>query len=200
MNVVGLSPHAFGMWASKQHSISPFGGAGTTGVDYYDILGVHETADQDEIRRAYRKQALLWHPDKKSADCKEEATERFKAINAAYDTLSDEARRSEYNAKRAAAANSGSARPEKNVSLGKAWEIFMSFIISATMKQFEQSGGGSGDLVRLLSSVGVAVVLPAAARGSGGVALVAITVALLNHQGAISIYRDLNEDEKVAFS
>jgi len=55
--------------------------------DYYDILGVSKDATQDEIKKAYRKQALEWHPDKHK-DNKEAAEKRFKEINEAYQILS----------------------------------------------------------------------------------------------------------------
>ncbi|KAL9969624.1 hypothetical protein ACROYT_G021859 [Oculina patagonica] len=60
------------------------------GKDYYKILGVPKTAKDDEIKKAYRKLALKWHPDKnKSAD----AEEKFKEISEAYDVLSDKEKR-----------------------------------------------------------------------------------------------------------
>jgi DnaJ-class molecular chaperone len=63
--------------------------------DYYDILGVSKDASQDEIKTAYRKQALEWHPDKHK-DNKEAAEKRFKEINEAYQVLSDKEKRSAY--------------------------------------------------------------------------------------------------------
>lgn len=63
--------------------------------DYYDVLGVSKGASQDEIKKAYRKQALEWHPDKHK-DNKEEAEKRFKEINAAYQVLSDTEKRRAY--------------------------------------------------------------------------------------------------------
>jgi len=61
--------------------------------DYYDILGVPKNASSEEIKRAYRKLALEWHPDRnKSA----EAEERFKEINEAYEVLSDPKKRQTY--------------------------------------------------------------------------------------------------------
>ena len=51
-------------------------------------LGVSKTATDDEIKKAYRKLALKWHPDK-NQDKKEEATEKFKTICEAYEVLSD---------------------------------------------------------------------------------------------------------------
>jgi molecular chaperone DnaJ len=63
--------------------------------DYYDILGVSKSASSDEIKKAYRKQALEWHPDRHRDD-KEAAERRFKEINEAYQILSDKGKRSAY--------------------------------------------------------------------------------------------------------
>jgi len=60
------------------------------GKDYYKVLGVPKTAKEDEIKKAYRKLALKWHPDKnKSAG----AEEKFKEISEAYDVLSNKEKR-----------------------------------------------------------------------------------------------------------
>lgn len=64
-------------------------------ADYYDILGVDKNATAEEIKRAYRKQALEWHPDK-HPDNKEAAEKRFKEINEAYQILSDPEKRRAY--------------------------------------------------------------------------------------------------------
>jgi DnaJ-class molecular chaperone len=63
--------------------------------DYYDILGVSKDASQDEIKKAYRRQAVEWHPDKHTDD-KEAAEKRFKEINEAYQVLSDTQKRQAY--------------------------------------------------------------------------------------------------------
>jgi molecular chaperone DnaJ len=62
--------------------------------DYYEILGVPETATAKDITRAYRKLARELHPDKNPGDTA--AEERFKAVSAAYDVLGDESKRAEY--------------------------------------------------------------------------------------------------------
>ena len=59
--------------------------------NYYDILGVSKTASVDEIKRAYRKLAHKYHPDKGDGD---EA--RFKEINEAYQVLGDSQKRQQY--------------------------------------------------------------------------------------------------------
>lgn len=78
--------------------------------DYYDILGVVKGASSAEIKKAYRKQAIEWHPDKHKSD-KEAAEKRFKEINEAYQILSDSQKRQAYDQfGHAAFAPGGAAR------------------------------------------------------------------------------------------
>mmetsp|Transcript_40968 Transcript_40968/g.122313 ORF Transcript_40968/g.122313 Transcript_40968/m.122313 type:complete len:484 (-) Transcript_40968:459-1910(-) len=62
---------------------------------YYDILGVAEDAPEEHIKKAYRRQALKWHPDR-NMENKEEAEEKFKEVAQAYETLSDPEKRRLY--------------------------------------------------------------------------------------------------------
>ena len=62
--------------------------------DYYEVLGVGKDADAKEIKKAYRKLAMKYHPDKNPGD--KDAEEKFKEINEAYEVLSDEEKRSTY--------------------------------------------------------------------------------------------------------
>jgi molecular chaperone DnaJ len=63
--------------------------------DYYQILGVDRKAEADEIKKAYRKLAMKWHPDQ-NKDNAAQAEEKFKEINEAYDVLKDEQKRAAY--------------------------------------------------------------------------------------------------------
>jgi molecular chaperone DnaJ len=62
--------------------------------DYYKVLGVGKNASDEEIKKAYRKLARKYHPDRNQGD--KQAEERFKEISAAYDTLSDADKRKQY--------------------------------------------------------------------------------------------------------
>uniref|UniRef100_A0A8C1S492 DnaJ heat shock protein family (Hsp40) member B6b n=1 Tax=Cyprinus carpio TaxID=7962 RepID=A0A8C1S492_CYPCA len=63
--------------------------------DYYEILGVTKNTSHDDIKKAYRKKALKWHPDK-NPNNKEQAEKMFKEISEAYEVLSDENKRRQY--------------------------------------------------------------------------------------------------------
>ncbi len=63
--------------------------------DYYKILGVERSAEKSEIKTAYRKLAMEYHPDRNQGDKK--AEEKFKEINEAYQVLSDPEKRAKYN-------------------------------------------------------------------------------------------------------
>ena len=80
----------------------------TTGKrDYYDVLNVHRTASEEEIKKAFRKLALEFHPDRNRS---EGAEERFKEVNEAYQILSDSKKRSDYNRFGHAAVGSNGGR------------------------------------------------------------------------------------------
>ncbi|MGL5228836.1 MAG: molecular chaperone DnaJ [Bacteroidales bacterium] len=79
----------------------------STKRDYYEVLGVTKTATADEIKKAYRKKAIQFHPDKNPGN--KEAEEKFKEAAEAYEVLSDENKRARYDQFGHAGMNGGSA-------------------------------------------------------------------------------------------
>ena len=65
------------------------------GKDFYDTLGIPRGANETEIKKAYRKLAMKWHPDK-NVEGKEQAEKKFKAVSEAYEVLSDPEKRQMY--------------------------------------------------------------------------------------------------------
>jgi len=84
-------------------------------MDYYKVLGVNKNASDSEIKKAYRKLAVRWHPDK-NPDNQEEADKKFKEIAEAYNVLSDKEKRKLYDTygKDGVNGNSGGFKPGQN--------------------------------------------------------------------------------------
>lgn len=64
--------------------------------DLYDVLGVSRDATPEEVKRAYHKLALKWHPDKHNGDDKKSAEDKFKKVTEAYTVLSNDEKRAHY--------------------------------------------------------------------------------------------------------
>src|ERR1700743_1477270 len=62
--------------------------------DYYETLGVAKGANGDDLKRAYRKMAMQYHPDRNAGD--KTAEQKFKDVNEAYDVLKDDQKRAAY--------------------------------------------------------------------------------------------------------
>jgi molecular chaperone DnaJ len=91
-------------------------------ADFYTTLGVARTASDDEIKLAYRKLAMTWHPDRNNGS--REAEEKFKEITEAYDVLRDPGKRATYDRFGEAGLRGGSGGFH-HVDLSEALNIFM---------------------------------------------------------------------------
>jgi DnaJ family protein B protein 4 len=85
------------------------------GVDYYNILKVNRNASEDDLRKSYRRLAMIWHPDKNPTN-KSEAEAKFKQISEAYDVLSDPQKRQIYDLYGEEALKSGQVPPPPSSS------------------------------------------------------------------------------------
>ncbi|CAA3000924.1 dnaJ homolog subfamily B member 1 [Olea europaea subsp. europaea] len=84
------------------------------GVDYYNILKVNRNASDEDLKKAYRRLAMIWHPDKNAN--KLEAEAKFKQISEAYDVLSDPEKRRIYDLYGEEGLKSGQTPPPKRSS------------------------------------------------------------------------------------
>lgn len=115
-------------------------------MDYYALLEISVTATAAEIKTAYRKAALAWHPDRHSAtpETLDAATERFKQIQEAYEVLSDEQERGWYDAHKdeiLAGGRGGAPDGTKPASAGLSAEDLMPYFSPACFSGFD---GGKG--------------------------------------------------------
>lgn len=93
-------------------------------MTYYEILGVTSDATEEDIKQAYRRQAMFWHPDRNPD--KEEAEHRFKEIGLAYTVLSDVTKRAEYDQH---LASSGAGADVNDFSSDKAVSTFLALVL-----------------------------------------------------------------------
>jgi molecular chaperone DnaJ len=126
--------------------------------DFYQVLGVAKDASPQEIKKAYRKLARTHHPDANKGDAK--AEERFKEISQAYDVLSDETRRREYDEARALFGSGGGIRFPGGGPGGSA-----TFDLGDLFGG-QAGGGGLGDVLGGLFNRGRGGTAQAARRGA----------------------------------
>ncbi len=115
--------------------------------DYYKTLGVSKNAKADEIKKSYRKLARKYHPDANKGDPK--AEERFKEISEAYNTLSDEKRRKEYDDARSLFGGGGFRRPGPGGAGGGFGGFDLGDLFGGTGTETGTNAGGGrlGDLL-----------------------------------------------------
>lgn len=114
--------------------------------DYYDILGVAKGADADEIKKAYRKMAIKYHPDKNEGD--KEAEEKFKEAAEAYEVLSNPEKRQRYNqfghAANASSPNGGGGYGGAGMNMEDIFSQFGDIFGGGGGSPFEGFFGGGG--------------------------------------------------------
>ncbi len=112
--------------------------------DYYEVLGVARNATADEIKKAYRKLAIKYHPDKNPGD--HEAEEKFKELSQAYEVLSDTQKRGQYDQFGHDAFTRGGRGAPGGGGFHDPFDIFSQVFGSGGGSIFEElfSGGGGG--------------------------------------------------------
>jgi len=111
--------------------------------DYYEVLGVDRKADKDSIKKAYRKMAMTYHPDKNPGD--KSAEEKFKEAAEAYDVLGDEQKRSRYDQFGHAGVNGGGASGNQYQDVNDIFSQFGDIFGGGAFESFfggSASGGG----------------------------------------------------------
>jgi molecular chaperone DnaJ len=140
-------------------------------ADYYSVLDVQRGAPDDEIKKAYRKLAMKWHPDRNNGS--KEAEEKFKEITEAYDVLRDPQKRAVYDRYGEAGLRGGGGPAD-----------FHHFDLSEALGVFMRDFGGFGGFEEMFG----------AARGGGSVrtgADVKVTVPLTLAEVATGVERTL---------
>ena len=112
--------------------------------EYYELLGVQKNSSETEIKKAYRKLAIKFHPDKSPVDKKEEYTKKFQEISEAYEVLSDVEKRKKYDMFGKEGANMNEDGPG-----GNPFDIFKEFFGSEGgmpdgFHNFHMGGGMNG--------------------------------------------------------
>jgi molecular chaperone DnaJ len=108
-------------------------------ADFYSVLGVERTASDDDIKKAYRRLAMQYHPDRNGGS--KEAEEKFKEITEAYDVLRDATKRAAYDRYGEAGLRGAAGAGFHHVDLSEALNIFMRDF-AGFGDLFGQQGGG----------------------------------------------------------
>lgn len=136
-------------------------------ADFYSVLGVARTASDEDIKKAYRKLAMTYHPDRN--DGSKDAEEKFKAITEAYDVLRDPQKRAAYDRYGEAGLRGGAgAAGFHHVDLSEALGIFMrDFGLGGFEELFGGAAGRTAGSVRTGADVRIAIPLTLAEVETG---------------------------------
>lgn len=120
--------------------------------DYYEVLGVSKNASDDEIKKAYRKLAVKYHPDKNPGN--KEAEEKFKEISEAHEVLSDKQKRARYDQFGHAGVNGGAGGGAYGNPFGAGQNSSFNFNGQEFHFDFGGAGGGLDDILGSLFGFG----------------------------------------------
>lgn len=119
--------------------------------DYYEVLGVKKTASDDEIKKAYRKLAIKYHPDKNPDD--KTAESKFKEVTEAYEVLSDKQKRARYDQFGHAGVGGAGGNPFSGGGAGAAGNPFAGGNFNFNGQTFNFDFGGGGGLDDILGNI-----------------------------------------------
>jgi len=111
--------------------------------DYYEVLGVRRNAGPEELKRAYRKLAMQYHPDRNNGD--KTAEDRFKEVGEAYAVLSDPERRHRYDS----FGHAAEGMPDMGFSFDSAFDLFDMFFGGQSARRRGRTGPVKGSDLRM---------------------------------------------------
>ena len=170
--------------------------------DYYTILGIDATATEKDVKAAFKKQALLHHPDKlgpMASDAERAAaTERIKYIYDAYAVLMDGGSRAAYDSKRkdGEKLDGNSFNTSTQHSMADVWELWVKVVIEGFAHQYDV-GTSAERLIQVVGTV-LAPVFGGMFAGERGMKIGMAIAMVFNHSGISQTLRGLSvEDQKV---
>jgi hypothetical protein len=168
--------------------------AGGVFHDFYSILGIAESASDDDVKRAFATQVLQSHPDKQgplASDAQRSAaSDRTRTLLQAKNVLLDSARRVAYDAKRARRKAAGSSHDQPQPSgefssmgaeadMAQVWEVWIHVVIEGFKHKYNTGSAGDGAIHVMCS------ILPPL-----GFRMSALIATIMNHSGVIHTLRD----------
>ena len=166
--------------------------------NYYEVLGVDPAASPQEIRKAYTRGALRWHPDKWATAPEEKrlaASERFKLLANAHEVLKDPSKRAAYDEQ----LKYTPAPETPLMTTEKAWEVFIRVTLESVRQETLQNEPSTNAVLKLIASLS----LPALGFYFGGQAALfassALSLLLLNPSRLNSAVAEMSDEQKREF-